>query len=284
MKVFNRDLVLGLGISLFLLLISSAASYISIKNLINSSRMLRESNHVISALDNTTSLIKDAETGQRGYLLTGDTRFLDPYNASKGKIETQLDELDAVFSKSPSQSGNLKELKKSVDARITILDQNLEDKKQNNNVTNEQLFSGKKHMDDIRRIVSLMQKEEEALLEKRTETMNTFAKFTPWLIIFSSLLAIVITLLFYRKVAQDFDEKSNLAKELEGKNKESADRLQAIEKVAQQISVGDYNIIGDEKLAIDLGNVAGSTRWLKIFKPILQHLKKKSGSALPLLS
>lgn len=257
MKVFNRDLVLGLGISLFLLLISSAASYISIKNLINSSRMLRESNHVISALDNTTSLIKDAETGQRGYLLTGDTRFLDPYNASKGKIETQLDELDAVFSKSPSQSGNLKELKKSVDARITILDQNLEDKKQNNNVTNEQLFSGKKHMDDIRRIVSLMQKEEEALLEKRTETMNTFAKFTPWLIIFSSLLAIVITLLFYRKVAQDFDEKSNLAKELEGKNKESAGRLQAIEKVAQQISVGDYNIIGDEKLAIDLGNVAG---------------------------
>ncbi len=112
MKGFNRDLVLGLGISLFLLLISSAASYISIKNLINSSRMLRESNNVISALDNTTSLIKDAETGQRGYLLTGDPRFLDPYNASKGKIETQLDALDAAFSKSPSQSANLKELKK----------------------------------------------------------------------------------------------------------------------------------------------------------------------------
>ena len=256
MMVFKRNLLFGLGISLLLLLISSVASFISIRNLIESSQLLRESNKTISDLNNAVSLVVDTETGQRGYILTGDSRFLDPYNTSKGKIDTQLDELESVFRNSPSQLQNLEKLRASIQGRITVLDQNLNRKRNNQPVTTEQLYDGKQHMDEIRRIATIMQKEEESLLKQRTDRMNTFARFTPWLIAFSSLLAIVITLVFYRKVAKDYDEKTNLTKELEEKNNESENRLQAIEKVTQQISGGNYDIFEDQQAVENLGNVA----------------------------
>lgn len=254
---FKKNLFLGLGISLILLLITSVASYISIHNLIQGSKMLRESNYTIRSLENSFSLVKDIETGQRGYLLTGNQRFLEPYNDAKNKIEQQLDELEAELSNSPTQAKNFVKLRESINGRITVLDENLDYKKNNKEITSEQLLSGKKYMDEIRRTVALMQKEEEALLKSRTDTMNSFAAFTPWLIIFSSLLSIGITLFFFQKVAKDFNEKTRLTDELAEKSLESENRLQAIENVSQQISGGDYSIVDDAEAVRNLGNVAG---------------------------
>lgn len=253
---FKSNLIFGLGLSLVLLFISSLASYISIKNLIENEQLLRASNNRILTLNETLAVVKDAETGQRGYLLTGDSRFLDPYSDSKRKINTQLEELDASFMDSSSQQKDLSDLKAQIQTRIQILDKNLNLKLQNGIVRTENLHAGKQYMDEIRRIVSLMQKREEIILKSRTDTMKKFAGFTPWLIIFSALLAIAITLIFFRKVLQDFNQKSELTQKLEEKNEETQNRLQAIEKVAGQISSGDYNILWDQNTQQTLGSVA----------------------------
>ena len=256
MSIFKKNLFYGLGVSLLLLLISSVASYISISNLINNGNLLRESNNTIRDINNTLSLVKDMETGQRGYLLTDDTRFLAPYNATKEKINDQLDELQSEIGETTAQARNLEKLRSAIENRLTILDQNLNYKKANSDVTPEQLLSGKQHMDDIRQIIAEMQREENAILESRTATMDRFASFTPWLIIFSALLAIAITLIFFRKVSKDYNEKTNLTNELEEKNQESVTRLMAIEQVAGKISNGDYDIISDHNAQQNLGNVA----------------------------
>ena len=87
---FKKNLLFGLGLSLLLLFISSLASYISINNLINNSQMVRNSNKIIKDLDNLLSLVKDAETGQRGYLLTGNQAFLAPYTKAKENISHSI--------------------------------------------------------------------------------------------------------------------------------------------------------------------------------------------------
>jgi PAS domain S-box-containing protein len=51
---------------------------------------------VIETLDSTLSLLKDAETGQRGFLLTGDEKYLEPYNATLPRIGAELDELASL--------------------------------------------------------------------------------------------------------------------------------------------------------------------------------------------
>ncbi|MBU8881554.1 response regulator [Kaistella sp. DKR-2] len=257
MMNFKNNLLYGLGLSLVLLFISSMASYISIKNLIDSASMVKNSNRIIQDLDHVFSLVKDAETGQRGYLLSGDLRFLEPYNNAKEQISEGINALSAEVTNTHTQSKNLEKLQRSIDSRIDILDRNLNYKKEHNTLKPEQLLSGKKYMDEIRNTVSVMQKEEQAILKSRTETMDQFASYTPWLIIISALLAITITLVFYRKVLQDFNEKTKLTQELEAKNEETENRLLAIEKVAAQISGGDYNILWDQNAQETLGSVAG---------------------------
>lgn len=254
---FKNNLLYGLGLSLVLLFISSLASYVSIRNLIESSSMVRDSNQTIKDLDRIFSLVKDAETGQRGYLLTRDDRFLQPYTNAKDKIADAMNQLSIEVSKTNTQSKNLDKLKFNVENRLQILEDNLNYRKQNNVVTSEQLLAGKKYMDAIRNKVAIMQAEEQAILQNRTASMERFASFTPWLIVVSALLAITITLVFYRKVLQDFNEKTKLTDELEEKNEETENRLIAIEKVAAQISGGDYNILWDQNAQKTLGSVAG---------------------------
>lgn len=231
MSLFKRNLFYGLGISLFLLLLSSVASYISIKNLINNSMLMRESNQTIFDINNTLSLVKDAETGQRGYLLTGDSRFIIPYNSAKQKIEEQLNSLKTQVAGTETQLRNFEKLSTAVKSRLQILDDNL---KRGKSVTTEHLLSGKVLMDQILETIADMEREEQLILRMRTESLDRFSAFTPWLIITSALLAIAITLIFFRKVSQDYDEKSILTNELALKNEESANRLTAIEEVSQK--------------------------------------------------
>ncbi len=89
----KNNLRIGLGLSLLILFISSLASYTSIRNLIKSADLVSHSNEVMTNLDAVISTLKDAETGQRGYLLTGEKEFLEPYNGAK---EAAMDYLSKI--------------------------------------------------------------------------------------------------------------------------------------------------------------------------------------------
>ncbi len=74
----TRQLQLVFGISILILLISSYASFYSNKKLIDTSRWVNHTNDVIKHAEAMISLAKDAETGQRGYIITEDTIFYSP--------------------------------------------------------------------------------------------------------------------------------------------------------------------------------------------------------------
>ena len=78
-KTILRNLQIGFGISLLLLLASSTASYVSIRKQIHNSAMVDHSRRVMSRVNKILQDLQNAETGQRGYLLTGMEKFLDPY-------------------------------------------------------------------------------------------------------------------------------------------------------------------------------------------------------------
>ena len=254
----KRNLLFGLGLSLVLLLISSTASYISITNLIQSSRMVNESHQTIDNLNSFLSILKDAETGQRGFILTGDPSFLTPYTEAKEKITENFNALMPKIGNTALQKENLEKLRFDVEKRMEVLDDNLKSKKINGTVSNEELLKGKTYMDDARIVINSMQNEERRLLEVRTASLKRLANITPSLIILAALLAFGITLFFYRRVSSDFNEKVRLEDELKQKNERSAKRIDAIEKLISQISEGDYNIRLDDETKDSLGGLAGS--------------------------
>ncbi|HZX59515.1 MAG TPA: CHASE3 domain-containing protein, partial [Mucilaginibacter sp.] len=99
----NRNLRFGFGLSLLFLISISAASYISIHNLFESSDLVAHSNQVIQKLEYTISIMKDAETGQRGYLLTGNAVFLEPYEGSYQKAVGAVADFQELTKNNPQQ-------------------------------------------------------------------------------------------------------------------------------------------------------------------------------------
>ncbi len=79
---FKRNIVIGFGFSLLLLILSSTASFISIRNLISSAGWVDHTNQIILELEKVNSLLTEAETSQRGYLLTGDPEFIAPFQTN----------------------------------------------------------------------------------------------------------------------------------------------------------------------------------------------------------
>ncbi len=257
-KTVKSNLFLGLGLSLVLLILTSLASYLSIRNLIKSSELLRKNNLVIENLNGVEKYLKDAETSQRGFLITRDQRFLEPYDQVKVKVFDLLNELKWRTIESNMQRDLLATLEKDLSKRIEMLDENLESKKNNQVVTPEKMLEGKKFMDETRDVINKMKQEEQRMVDLQTESLNALSGFTPTIIIISALLALGITLFFYRKVMSDFKEKEFLQEKLELKNAAIEHRIVAIEKVAAEVSGGNYEVRLDAVTKDSLGSLSGS--------------------------
>ena len=75
---------------------------------------------VLIALNQTQSLVKDAETGQRGYLYTGELKYLDPYNQALTQLDPQLNLLQQMF-KNPAKLAEVAQLRTLTQAKLAEL-------------------------------------------------------------------------------------------------------------------------------------------------------------------
>ncbi|WP_276091309.1 response regulator [Pedobacter sp. JY14-1] len=252
----KNNLRLGLGLSLLILFISSFASYKSIRNLIASAGLVSHSNAVMSDLDGALSALKDAETGQRGYLLTGDRVFLEPYSGAKEQAVELLNRVTADTKDNPFQQQNVKRLHEVIESRLNILEKLIQGKDRGESITVAELLEGKQYMDAARSLITTMQGEEKRLLEERTGELNLQAGYTPIVILIAAGMAVLITLFFYMKVSRDLDERMRLQDELTAKKAEMDLRIEAIQRIAGQISNGDYRLRLNDELKDGLGSLA----------------------------
>lgn len=254
----KNNLRLGLGLSLIILFISSLASYISINNLIKSTELVKHSDEVILNTESVISSLKDAETGQRGYLLTGNKVFLEPYTGASDTAASLLKKVELATQDNVKQQQYIASLRKILFKRLGIIKSTVEIKSLGGKVDPTVLFQGKTYMDQARLIVKEMVKEERRLLEERTSELNKLTAYTPILILIAAALAILITLFFYRKVSIDFDERAKLQQEIEDKKYQMERRIIAIKEIANQISNGNYGVLLDNASEDDLGVLSDS--------------------------
>ena len=254
----NRNIFLGLALSMGLFIISSIASYVSIRNLIESSRQVRHSNEVINNLTHILTVMTDAETGQRGYLLTNDPRFLAPYNSAQGQSSTLLQTITKLTGDNSFQQQQITQLKNKVLLRFQALENNLAIIKSGGQINAATLMVGKNYMDQIRLLISDMQTTENELLEKRVARLNALTDITPLLIILSALLAVGIGIYFYRKLVSDLSAKMKLQKELQQLNEQTELRIVEMKRVAGEISDGNYHSRITDNNDDSLGNLSHS--------------------------
>jgi len=125
---FDRSLRLGYSISLMILLVVSTVSYFTLQNLLKSNQAVEHSGQVMQRLEKVLSVMKDAETGQRGYLLSGKSNYLEPYNGAYHEAQLLTDQLISLTSGNRRQQSNISAIKTILAKRLTVLQQLVEKK------------------------------------------------------------------------------------------------------------------------------------------------------------
>ncbi|PAW79113.1 MAG: hypothetical protein B9S32_03920 [Verrucomicrobia bacterium Tous-C9LFEB] len=164
----------------------------------NYEQWVRHSYEVDRGVTEVLSLAKDAETGARGYLLTGDDRFLGPYEVARDHLPDALHRVHDLILDNAEQSATFIEMQKAIYRRMELLAQIVQDRRRTG-VLNRDLSPldlGRLEMDKIRLLGKQMTDREELLLEHRQESADAAARKSQMFgsLILAAILIVVVAL------------------------------------------------------------------------------------------
>jgi adenylate cyclase len=162
-------------LALIVMSVAAAAGYVY---QLRASAAVQHTVEVDNALARIYSTIQDAETGQRGYLLTGDESFLQPYTRAEGRIAKRLATLRELVADNDKQLVDVAELEALVTAKLAELQGTIDLRRRGETDRSKAVVgagAGRSLMDSIRARVDLMEQREAGLLEERQATVSRVA-------------------------------------------------------------------------------------------------------------
>ncbi|MDP9839901.1 CheY-like chemotaxis protein [Neorhizobium huautlense] len=156
--------------------ISAGVSWYNVQTLRENNQRVVHSHEVIVGLSDLLSYIQDAETGQRGFLLTNSDRYLEPYNTAINAIPRRLDALASLISDNASQQQRLVALKSHVDGKLSELRETIELRRTQDAEAALAVVNsdrGKVEMDAVRAQLTAMRQEEARLRGLRLSEMES---------------------------------------------------------------------------------------------------------------
>ncbi|MCC9073710.1 CHASE3 domain-containing protein [Flavobacterium sp. F-65] len=216
---FNSPLTLRIifAISIFILLFITSVSYKHNRDLQNSSKLMMHTYEINIQLERLLSFVKDAETGQRGYIITKNSRFLAPYLFSRDKVNRSFIKLKKLITDNPKQQQNLKNLFDLIIQRYTYLEGSLKysnEKTYDKRKLDNCMFGGRIVMENIRFQIDEMNDVEKEILQKRQKIYQSEISLTPFFSISLFLVALSFILLSYRQISNDIDRLKIFNKKL----------------------------------------------------------------------
>jgi signal transduction histidine kinase len=186
-------LPLGIG---FVLLIASALAAIWLSSRQQSAvSWVGHTLEVENRIHLIRGLITDAESGQRGYLLTGQSVYLEPYERAVGRIPTEIDALREATEDNPKERQNLDLLRPAIQLKLNELGGSIALAHLGRGadaVAVVRTDSGRRYMSEVRDILSRMVDEENRLLATRAADLGWFTLASRMALFFSALLVIIL--------------------------------------------------------------------------------------------
>src|ERR1700687_3685469 len=171
----NRGPVIAVALLVVALVADAVLSLHNIREVATSVQWVSHTNEVLTRLEAVLSTLKDAETGQRGYLLTGEPAYLEPYRDALDRLPRQIADLRQLTLDNPPQTVRLLRLDQLASEQLAILRRGLDlftlepDRARALATARQTVLSGqgKQVMDAIRGEVDQMQRVEWDLLRER---------------------------------------------------------------------------------------------------------------------
>lgn len=212
----------SLAAAVLLLLSIGVFTFRSLRSLIEQSDAIAHTNKVLFQTEEVISTMKDAEIGQRGFILTHDSSFLKPYVDATQYLGRQLKLVDSLTNFRPQvvQRQRVRRLfyfAQQRDAHIKqLLAASLEPNRPDYDLRLIALLNrGKATMDSARIVVDSLQQTEKLLLEERIHHKDQLSANTLGLFTLISLLAVLMFSLAFYLLIQEIRRRQNYERQLE---------------------------------------------------------------------
>lgn len=232
-----RFIRLVFAISLFILIFLGSITYRHYNHLENINEALQKRYEVSIELQKLISYVKDAETGDRGFTLTNDSIFLDPYLNARSKINKSFDKLKELTKNNKRQQENLQQVYSLVERRFSYFKMPFSTGKE----FKQNLLNGKLTMDSLRAEVKEMIDYDKKLLVETDKIYEHNSAITPLFVFGTFIIVIIILVLGYLKISRNY-QKLEDANEVFRIYDESSKQSQILGKYGSWI----YNIDQDE--------------------------------------
>jgi CHASE3 domain sensor protein len=215
-RVIGRQLTIAFAVALIVLLVNSLISFRSTRTLDEHSEMVEHSYKVQLTLTSILSLLKDAETGQRGYIITGNDQYLQPYQEALAEIDDQIAALRQLTGDNQNQLARIPVLEEKIRARLNRLALGIEVQKRGDAAGIKQLIVagvGRRQMDEVRQLVALMEDEENQLLQQRTDQETASRRNVFITFVVAILLNLALLCLLYHLFRRDIIQRQKVEEE-----------------------------------------------------------------------
>ncbi len=189
---------LGFALGVVAMAIIGISSYFSLNSLVDATKSLNHIYYVTNEISDAFSELQDMEVGQRGFLITGDDSYLEPYTNAKNKIASSIKDLRQLTRAVPSQQQRIVVLTAKIDEKLRVMNSTIVLRREKDFESARQLLmtnKGKEIMDEMRVLVGEMKTEENNLLEQRSSQVDVSTKYAKNIIVWGIFLAALLLLL-----------------------------------------------------------------------------------------
>jgi CheY-like chemotaxis protein/CHASE3 domain sensor protein len=214
---FRNQVLAGFAVSILLVFIVGMLSFNSLKQLQDDTLMVEHTQKVIKTSTNLLQHLIDGETAMRGYGATAKTAFLEPYNKALPAIDTDTRELKGLIADNPIQVKRVELLTSLVDNQLNILKVNIETRESRGldyMVQRNMFVSGKKNMDNIRKVITNVIDTENSLLAKRKASSSAASTNAMIFIVVGSIIFLVIIIVLFYYIQRTFEEQKKIEEEI----------------------------------------------------------------------
>jgi PAS domain S-box-containing protein len=233
----DRWIIGGYLVALVLFGAVAVAAFIHFNRYDDAASWVRHTEEVIGTLEQALGDLRDGETGQRGYLLTGADDFLEPYRRGLTSIPNRLKRLVDLTRDNPGQQERLRKLTPLVEQKLAFTTKTIQVFREGDREQALEMVSsreGKRSMDAIRALVAEMEHEERRLLAARMSRAQTVAWRTGALIAFGNGFAFALLCSSTILLGRELNQRRRLRDQLEI-HKQREDLLAASDTVKRRL-------------------------------------------------
>jgi methyl-accepting chemotaxis protein len=191
----GQKILMGYGVAVVFMAIMGAAAYQSTEHLVTANRWVEHTFLVIDRAEGIHIDLVEIESASRGYVMTGDARFLESSEAVKTRLAENRKQLRTLTADNSAQQRRLDVLDPAIDARVAGLVRMSTARKENGfpaALVAMQQVNGRERMTEIQNFLGVLENEERTLLNERKRNAELGAQTSNGITVYGSLVGFAL--------------------------------------------------------------------------------------------